>query len=78
MTALNNAALAEYETGNYGAVINLLKNTGDPSLLNILGAAYAKTGDKQLAEKAFTDAVRKGSKQAEDNLRMLQESRKYD
>ncbi len=78
VVALNNAALAEFETGNYDAAISLLKNADDPALLNILGAAYAKSGNKQQAEQTFRQAVSKGSKQAEDNLRMLQESRKYD
>lgn len=78
VAALNNAALAEFETGNYSAAISLLKNTEDPALLNILGAAYAKAGNKDKAEQAFKEAVRKGNTQAGENLRMLQESRKYD
>lgn len=78
VTALNNAALAEFETGNYNAAISLLKDAEDPALLNILGAAYAKSGDKDRAEKAFTKAAGKGDKQAQENLRMLQESRIYD
>lgn len=78
VAALNNAALAEFETGNYSAAISLLKNTENPALLNILGAAYAKAGNKDKAEQAFKEAVRKGNTQAGENLRMLQESRKYD
>ncbi len=78
VVACNNAALAEIETGNYDYAISTLKGTKDPTLLNLLGVAYYKTGNKQQAETSFRNAAQAGDKMATDNLRMLEEGKKYE
>ena len=74
MTARNNAALAEIETGHYTEAIGLLKDVQEPSLINLLGVAYFKNGQLGEARKAFERAQQAGYAGAADNLKMLQEA----
>lgn len=74
VTARNNAALAEIETGHYTEAIGLLKDVQEPSLINLLGVAYFKNGQLGEARKAFERAQQAGYAGAADNLKMLQEA----
>lgn len=74
VTARNNAALAEIETGHYTEAIGLLKDVQEPSLINLLGVAYFKNGQLGEARKAFERAQQAGYVGAADNLKMLQEA----
>ena len=75
VTARNNAALAEIETGHYAEAIALLKDAQDASLVNLLGVAYFKNGQMQEAADAFRRAQAAGYAGAADNLKMLEEAR---
>lgn len=75
VTARNNAALAEIETGHYAEAISLLKDVQEPSLINLLGVAYFKNGQLGEARKAFERAQQAGYAGAADNLKMLQEAK---
>lgn len=74
VTARNNAALAEIETGHYAEAISLLKDAQEPSLINLLGVAYFKNGQLDEARAAFERALQAGYVGAADNLKMLQEA----
>lgn len=74
VTARNNAALAEVETGHYAEAISLLKDAQEPSLINLLGVAYFKNGQLDEARTAFERAQQAGYAGAADNLKMLQEA----
>ena len=63
----HNLALAEVEAGNYTEAITLLKDTKDGALLNLLGVAYFKSGNRQQAVQAFGQAVQAGYAQATGN-----------
>lgn len=71
IAARNNAALSEIETGNFEEAIRLLKDTEEPSLLNMLGVAYFKNGMLEQARDSFARAAGKGYTDAEENLRKL-------
>ena len=75
VTARNNAALAEIETGHYAEAISLLKDAQEPSLINLLGVAYFKNGQLDEARSAFERALQAGYAGAADNLKMLQEAK---
>lgn len=62
-----NAALAAVEAGRYAEAIALLKDTQDGALLNLLGVAHYKNGDKRQAEQAFRRAAAAGYPGAEQN-----------
>ena len=74
VTARNNAALAEIETGHYAEAVALLKDAQEPSLVNLLGVAYFKNGQLKEADEAFRRAQAAGYAGAADNLKMLQEA----
>ena len=75
VTARNNAALADIETGHYAEAIGLLKDAQDASLVNLLGVAYFKNGQMKEAGDAFRRAQAAGYAGAADNLKMLEEAK---
>lgn len=70
---LNNAAIALLETGHTEEVILLLGNTIDnPSLKNLLGIAYARRNQFELAYEIFKQAIEAGEPHASTNLKKLE------
>ena len=69
-----NAALAAVETERYAEAIALLKDTQDGALLNLLGVAHYKSGDKRQAEQAFRRAVQAGYAPAEESAAKVKEA----
>ena len=75
---LNNAALALIEAGRTQEAIALLqKAPQDASLQNLLGVAYMKAGDADLASRAFLQAAAEGNGQAQQNLHALEAVTEY-
>ena len=78
ITMLNNAALALIEAGRTQEAIALLqKAPQDASLQNLLGVAYMKAGDADLASRAFRQAAAAGNRQAQQNLHALEAVTEY-
>lgn len=78
VTAVNNAALALIEAGRAEEAARMLeKAPHDGALLNMLGAAYAETGQTERAGEAFTRAAEAGYAPAKDNLKLLQQYTEY-
>lgn len=78
VTALNNAALALIETGRSKDAVALLeKAPEDGILLNMLGAAYQKSGRTNDALKAYERSASKGCKEGKQNLDTLKRYIEY-
>lgn len=78
VTALNNAALALIETGRSKDAVALLeKAPEDGILLNMLGAAYQKSGRTNDALKAYERSASKGCKEGKKNLDTLKRYIEY-
>lgn len=78
ITMLNNAALALIEAGRTQEAIALLQDApADGALQNMLGVAYMKAGDADLASRAFRQAVAAGNGQAQQNLQALEAIMEY-
>ena len=72
---LNDRALDALGRGDAAAAIGLLEGRGpvekNPSLLNTLGVAYARSGEAYKAEEAFRRAADRGSEEARRNLEQV-------
>lgn len=74
----NNVALALIEAECIADAILLLKQAPrDARLINLLGVAYAKSGNVRNAEKEFSQAATLGCTEARNNLRLLQAYTEY-
>lgn len=74
LAARNNAAFAEIETGHYREAIALLEGTKEGALLNLLGVAYFKNGQRKEAAVAFNKAKEAGYAGAAGNLDMCRKA----
>ena len=78
VTAVNNAALALIEAGRAQEAVNMLeKAPRDGALLNMLGTAYAETGQTERAMETFRRAADAGYAPAADNAALLQKYTEY-
>ena len=74
--AWNNAGAVAYYLGDYSETerfLNVAKemNPNDPCVLNNLGLLYISKGDYSSAKYFFDEAIKEGSKDAEENLILL-------